>query len=61
MGGDLRFHLNRKTFTEDAIRFWIAELACAIRYLHSKGVVHRYNSFSFFIYLKLSKEYLEAY
>ncbi|CAG8507868.1 10707_t:CDS:2 [Acaulospora colombiana] len=41
MGGDLRFHLNRKTFTEDAIRFWIAELACAIRYLHSKGVVHR--------------------
>lgn len=41
MGGDLRFHLNRKTFTEDAIRYWIAELACAIRYLHSKGVVHR--------------------
>ncbi|CAG8542742.1 2437_t:CDS:2 [Ambispora gerdemannii] len=41
IGGDLRFHLNRKTFTEDAIRFWIAELACAIRYLHSKGVVHR--------------------
>ncbi|CAG8584382.1 12763_t:CDS:2 [Acaulospora morrowiae] len=41
MGGDLRFHINRKTFTEDAIRFWIAELACAIRYLHSKGVVHR--------------------
>lgn len=41
MGGDLRFHLNRKTFTEDAIRFWIAELACAIRYLHSKRVVHR--------------------
>ncbi|CAJ0902021.1 7191_t:CDS:2 [Entrophospora sp. SA101] len=41
MGGDLRFHLNRKTFTEDAIKFWIAELACATRYLHSKGVVHR--------------------
>ncbi|CAG8625325.1 3508_t:CDS:2, partial [Paraglomus occultum] len=41
IGGDLRFHLNRKAFTEDAIRFWIAELACAIRYLHSKNVVHR--------------------
>ncbi|CAG8489667.1 1985_t:CDS:2 [Diversispora eburnea] len=41
MGGDLRFHLNRKTFTEDAIRFWIAEISCAIRYLHSKGIVHR--------------------
>ena len=29
-GGDLRFHINRKTFTEDAVKFWIAELGCAL-------------------------------
>lgn len=40
-GGDLRFHISRKTFTEDAVRFWIAELGCALRYIHSQGVVHR--------------------
>jgi serine/threonine kinase 32 len=41
LGGDLRFQINRKTFTEEAIRFWIAEVACALRYLHSRGIVHR--------------------
>jgi serine/threonine kinase 32 len=40
-GGDLRFHIQRKSFTEDAIRFWMAELACALRYIHSQGIVHR--------------------
>lgn len=40
-GGDLRFHISRKTFTEDAVRFWIAELGCALRYIHRQGVVHR--------------------
>ncbi|KAF2760365.1 kinase-like protein [Pseudovirgaria hyperparasitica] len=40
-GGDLRFHISRKTFTEDAVRFWIAELGCAIRYIHKQGIVHR--------------------
>jgi len=40
-GGDLRFHITRKSFTEDAVRFWIAELGCALRYIHSQGVVHR--------------------
>ena len=40
-GGDLRFHINRKAFTEEAIRFWIAELGCALRYVHQQGVVHR--------------------
>lgn len=40
-GGDLRFHITRKTFTEDAVRFWVAELACALRYIHQKGIVHR--------------------
>ncbi|RUP46916.1 kinase-like domain-containing protein [Jimgerdemannia flammicorona] len=42
MGGDMRFHISRKNFTEDEIAFWIAELACGIKYLHSKGVVHRW-------------------
>jgi serine/threonine kinase 32 len=40
-GGDLRFHISRKTFTEDAIRFWMAELSCALKYIHSRGIVHR--------------------
>lgn len=40
-GGDLRFHICRKTLTEDAVRFWMAELACALRYIHSQGIVHR--------------------
>ncbi|EXJ95177.1 AGC/YANK protein kinase [Capronia coronata CBS 617.96] len=40
-GGDLRFHIQRKSFTEDAVRFWMAELACALRYIHSQGIVHR--------------------
>ncbi|KFH70327.1 AGC/YANK protein kinase [Podila verticillata NRRL 6337] len=41
MGGDLRFHLNRKTFGEDVVRFWIAELCSAVAHLHSQGIVHR--------------------
>ncbi|KAK3631051.1 Serine/threonine kinase [Elasticomyces elasticus] len=40
-GGDLRFHITRKTFTEEAVRFWIAQLACALRYVHQQGIVHR--------------------
>ncbi|KAI9835920.1 MAG: hypothetical protein M1819_001818 [Sarea resinae] len=40
-GGDLRFHISRKTFTEDAVRFWMAELGCALRYIHKQGIVHR--------------------
>ena len=40
-GGDLRFHITRKAFTEEAVRFWIAELGCALRYVHQQGVVHR--------------------
>jgi serine/threonine kinase 32 len=40
-GGDLRFHISRKSFTEDAVRFWIAELGCALRYIHGQGIVHR--------------------
>ncbi|KAK5113227.1 hypothetical protein LTR62_003563 [Meristemomyces frigidus] len=40
-GGDLRFHITRKTFTEEAVRFWMAELGCALRYVHQQGIVHR--------------------
>jgi serine/threonine kinase 32 len=40
-GGDLRFHISRKTFTEEAVRFWIAQLGCAVRYIHQQGIVHR--------------------
>lgn len=40
-GGDLRFHISRKTFTEEAVRFWIAELACALRYIHANNIIHR--------------------
>ncbi|POR35210.1 Protein kinase-like domain protein [Tolypocladium paradoxum] len=40
-GGDLRFHISRKTFTEEAVRFWIAELGCALRYVHTQGIIHR--------------------
>ncbi|KAJ2488455.1 hypothetical protein IWW37_004806 [Coemansia sp. RSA 2050] len=41
-GGDLRLHLRReKRFTESIVRLWVAELACALNYLHAIGVVHR--------------------
>ncbi|KAK1774997.1 kinase-like domain-containing protein [Copromyces sp. CBS 386.78] len=40
-GGDLRFHISRKTFTEAAVRFWIAELGCALRYVHQHNIIHR--------------------
>ena len=40
-GGDLRFHISRKAFTEEAIQFWVAELACAVRYVHKQGIIHR--------------------
>ena len=40
-GGDLRFHISRKTFTEEAVRYWISELACALRYIHKQGIIHR--------------------
>ncbi|KAK9373947.1 kinase-like domain-containing protein [Lipomyces chichibuensis] len=40
-GGDLRFHLSRRSFTESAVRFWIAELACALHYIHAREIVHR--------------------
>ncbi|KAI6708403.1 hypothetical protein JHW43_009063 [Diplocarpon mali] len=40
-GGDLRFHISRKTFTEEAVRYWISELGCALNYIHKQGIIHR--------------------
>ncbi|KAE8356419.1 kinase-like domain-containing protein [Aspergillus coremiiformis] len=40
-GGDLRFHISRKCFTEEAVRFWAAEIGCALKYIHSQGIIHR--------------------
>ncbi|GAA5796538.1 hypothetical protein HPULCUR_001910 [Helicostylum pulchrum] len=39
--GDLRFHLTIKQHDEITIKFWMAELVCAVKYLHSQGIIHR--------------------
>jgi len=42
IGGDLRFHLERLGgFKEETLRFYCAEIACALNYLHNKGIIHR--------------------
>lgn len=42
LGGDLRFHLERSgKLPEPAVRFWTAELASAIAYLHAHRIAHR--------------------
>lgn len=42
LGGDFRFHLERMgTFSEDIVRFYAAEIASALNYLHEFKVVHR--------------------
>ncbi len=42
LGGDLRFHLERTgAFSENKIRFYAAEIASGLNYLHSKNIVHR--------------------
>ncbi|PFH52911.1 hypothetical protein AMATHDRAFT_55774 [Amanita thiersii Skay4041] len=42
LGGDLRFHLDRKGYIpENVVQFWVAELASALQYLHSQRIVHR--------------------
>lgn len=40
-GGDLRSHINNRDHNENVVKFWIAELICAVKYLHSQGIVHR--------------------
>ncbi|KAI0368810.1 kinase-like protein [Pilatotrama ljubarskyi] len=42
LGGDLRFHLERLRYIpEDVVRFWVAELSCALEYLHRQRIMHR--------------------
>ncbi|KAF5379912.1 hypothetical protein D9757_007183 [Collybiopsis confluens] len=42
LGGDLRFHLDRKgPLSEEIVRFWLAQLASAVAYLHKQKIVHR--------------------
>ncbi|CAF0731502.1 unnamed protein product [Rotaria sp. Silwood1] len=41
-GGELFFHLNHeKRFSEERTRFYIAEIACVIGYLHSRKIIYR--------------------
>jgi serine/threonine protein kinase len=41
-GGELFFHLqNDKKFPEERVRFYAAEIACGLEYLHSCGVLYR--------------------
>src|SRR5207248_1111873 len=42
LGGDLRFHLDRKgCIGEEAVRFYAVEIALSLRYLHGKRIIHR--------------------
>ncbi|KAI9343940.1 kinase-like domain-containing protein [Obelidium mucronatum] len=42
LGGDLRFHLTYKgPFAENRAKFYFAEVACALNYLHGLKIVHR--------------------
>ncbi|XP_018494640.1 uncharacterized protein LOC100899606 [Galendromus occidentalis] len=41
-GGDLMFHVqNEGSFTEDRARFYGAEIVCALKFLHRRGIVYR--------------------
>src|SRR6185295_18176368 len=41
-GGELFFHLQReKKFPEDRVRFYAAEIAAGLEYLHAAGVIYR--------------------
>ncbi|PBK72732.1 kinase-like protein [Armillaria solidipes] len=42
LGGDLRFHLERKgRMEENVVRFWMAELSSGLEYLHRQRIIHR--------------------
>lgn len=42
LGGDLRFHLERLgSLPEDTVRFYVAEIASALSFLHENKIMHR--------------------
>lgn len=43
LGGDLRYYLkhNKRQMDEDLLKFWMAEVALGINYMHTKNAVHR--------------------
>jgi serine/threonine kinase 32 len=42
LGGDLRYHLDRLgSFPEPVVKFYAAEIALGLGYLHSQNIVHR--------------------
>ncbi|KAK7449825.1 hypothetical protein VKT23_013301 [Stygiomarasmius scandens] len=42
LGGDLRFHLERKGYiAEPIVKFWVAELSSGLAYLHKQRILHR--------------------
>ncbi|KAL1685868.1 kinase-like domain-containing protein [Schizophyllum commune] len=42
LGGDLRFHLERLgSLSEDAVRFYVAQISSALDYLHNMSIMHR--------------------
>lgn len=42
LGGDLRFHLERMgQMKEEIVKFYAAEVALGLAYLHKKKIVHR--------------------
>lgn len=43
LGGDLRFHTTRRKFSNEELIFIAAEISSALGYLHSLGIVHRFD------------------
>ncbi|KAF8737749.1 hypothetical protein AX14_012321 [Amanita brunnescens Koide BX004] len=42
LGGDLRFHLERMgSMSEEAVRFYVAQISSALAYLHENNIMHR--------------------
>lgn len=42
LGGDLRFHLEKsRVIDEQIVKFYVAEISCALSHLHQLNIVHR--------------------